>query len=197
MEAPPPPPPSRRKRSKPSSESLEESQPLRLKTTEAPSGPPTSDPLATLWTLDPSMEAARRREYLQWLKLLQFNQNILCYGIGSKHHVLHSFATTLLQDEDVIELSSDSIRSAEEEESPVPTSALSSSTALTVSVGSQRKKSAEETLWSLFQLIRREILIGSRIPSPAIWTRRSDGSTYPLEHEARLISGVLCSILSL
>jgi hypothetical protein len=167
-----------------------------MKTTETHSPTPSPpDHLATLWTLDPSIEAARRKEYLQWLKLLQFNQNVLCYGIGSKYHILHTFATTLLQDEDVIELSSDSLSRSAEEESAVPALAAASPSFTTLAsstTGSQRKKSAEDTLWGLFQLIRREILVGSRIPSPALWARRSDGSTYPLEHEARLISDYLC-----
>lgn len=127
----------------------------------------------------------RRKEYLRWLKLLQFNQNILCFGIGSKYEVIHEFAKSMLVDEDVIELSpfTSTITNS---------SILSSSTSSTTS---HRKKSGEEILWNLFQFIRHNILNisngtgGNRIPPSSIWSFHSDGNLFPLEFEAQLISG--------
>jgi hypothetical protein len=122
------------------------------------------------------MESLQRIEYLRWLKLLQFNRNILCYGVGSKQLVLRNFAATALQDEDVIEMNS---RLLEEDCAPL---------------FAHRKRNGEEVLWNLFQLIRRGILssssLGSRIPPNTLWSRKSDGSVYPIESEARLVSGL-------
>jgi hypothetical protein len=130
------------------------------------------------------MESARRKEFLRWLKLLQFDRNILCYGIGSKQLLIRNFAATALQDEDVIELSASMLQDKD---------SSSSLPSLFSAGGAHWKRNGEEVLWNLFHLIRRGILSsssqGSRIPPSTIWSRKSDGSVYPLESEARLVSG--------
>lgn len=97
---------------------------------------------------------------------------------------MRNFARLALQDEDVIELNA---------------SFTDDKSTSTLSLGSSRKKSGEEILWNIFQMIRNTVLASSRIPANSIWSRKSDSMVCPILSEAHLICGkvLLTRLLSL
>jgi len=104
------------------------------------------------------LDTYSKQHFPTWLEHLQLDRNVLLYGAGCKQRLLRRFASDMLQDEDVLELTAPrSAPDGSEELKPV-----NKKSNIATGTGEQGAASTlntrENVVWSLFETIKRQIL---------------------------------------